>query len=201
MSETEIWKKIKNLSNYEISNLGNVRHFKKLKNLVLKKYNNGYLRFDACVDTNKYKHFYVHRLVAETFIPNVNNKPQVNHINGIKTDNRVENLEWVTPKENAQHAHKNGLVNYYSEVKIKSCKENLSHVDENKRLKAVKKKLKPIYCFELDKIFKSKYEASEFIGVKPNTIINVCCGYSYTCKGFHLRYLEEINNGLHKTKF
>ena len=57
----------------------------------------------------KRKTYLVHRLVGQAFIPNPNNKPTINHINGIKTDNRVCNLEWATHKEQKEHQIKNGL--------------------------------------------------------------------------------------------
>ncbi|MDF2908773.1 MAG: hypothetical protein K0R34_4094 [Herbinix sp.] len=60
-------------------------------------------------EDGKQKHFYVHRLVAEAFIPNPKNKPQVNHIDGKTRNNHMSNLEWVTARENVRHAYKTGL--------------------------------------------------------------------------------------------
>ena len=118
----EIWKDIIGYEGYyQVSNQGRI---KGLKRKVLAKNNStriisekifnpsinghGYLFF-LLRKSQYYRVGSVHRLVAEHFIPNPENKEQVNHINGIKTDNRVENLEWCTRSENAIHSFKIGL--------------------------------------------------------------------------------------------
>lgn len=106
----EFWKEVEGTNGaLFVSSLGRVRSFLRdgriLKPTPDKK---GYLRLRVTLNRER-KCYKVHRLVAEAFIDNPQNKPQVNHINGDKTDNRASNLEWVTNKENARHAIKSGL--------------------------------------------------------------------------------------------
>jgi len=160
----EFWKDINEHKGvYQISNLGKVRSldrmvfnqynsfFKKGKILSPYKTGRGYLSVELF--NKQYK---VHRLVAGEFIPNPNNNPEVNHINGIKTDNVSSNLEWVTSKENTQHALKNGL--RFNNVKGEDS--HLSKLTEKDILKIRNESM-------------SNTHLSKIYGVHPQTILRI----------------------------
>lgn len=106
----EIWKDIAGYEGYyQVSNFGRVKRFGSVKNLKPGDNGHGYLYVNLSVK-NKTKSFYVHRLVAIAFIENPLDKKTVNHVNGNKSDNSIENLEWATQSENSQHGFDTGLI-------------------------------------------------------------------------------------------
>lgn len=169
---------IKDFPDYFVDDEGNVysrkyhpiqNKYKKLKKMVAKKDKYGYLV--VCISKDR-KHYFrtIHRLVAQTFIPNPENKPQVNHISGDKTNNNVCNLEWVSAQENSIH-----------------------------RVKILKKiaKGKPVLQMKNNIIiakFCSANEAARAIGIHRNGINAVCRGVHKTAGGYQWKY-KDINNG------
>lgn len=115
----EIWKDVMGYEGlYKVSTYGNVFIVSKNRNQTPLKVRNGYLLVDLFKSGSK-KRISIHRLVAIHFLDNNENKPQVNHKNGIKTDNRLENLEWSTASENQRHSLNNGLK---KPIKGEECK-------------------------------------------------------------------------------
>lgn len=167
----EIWKDIQGYQGlYQISNLGNIKSFPRkysIKNeRILKpaKTSKGYY-FVYLYKNGKAKMYLLHRLIAESFIPNYNNKPCINHINGIKTDNRIENLEWATYSENTKHSYKIGL-----EKKSEKQKENCRKLGKSLG--------KSILQYDLDgnfiKEWISSAEAGRKLKINQSNII-ACC--------------------------
>jgi hypothetical protein len=161
----EIRKDIKDYEGiYQVCNFGNIKSFKKGVNVfILKKSNIKYVSFVLTINGVK-KNILVHRLVAKAFIPNPLNKPQVNHINGIKTDNRVENLEWCTAKENIQHAWSIGLCKPSDNQKKAISKHSKIRIGEL-HYRSIK-----VLNTENGQIFSSIKIAANFFGLNDHTL-------------------------------
>ena len=172
MSE-EIYKIIPEFANYEISNFGNIRRFKSKKPLtpsLCKK--TGYLMFDFCQNGNKYRKL-VHRIVLSTFVENIENKEQLNHINGIKSDNRLNNLEWNTRSENQKHSILIGLRH--------------ARGNHNSQCKLTEEQVLKIFNDER----KYKYISNEF-NISISTVADIKRGYSWT----HITKLDNIKKSI-----
>ena len=172
---TEEWKVIKDFPRYMISSYGRV--FSTKRNKILKPYNShGYCVVDLGERRDNRRASYVHRLVADAFISNPDNKEEVNHINSVRHDNRVENLEWVTPSENVKHAWKYGNARV-TEKMGKTTKELYS---------------KPVICVESKTLYDSLSQASKETGLYKASISRCARHPEKTLYGCHWRYAEEL---------
>ena len=162
MDDEEQWKEWPRDSRIMVSNKGNVVSHKRGEPYPLKvSYtNSGYQIVGAVSGSNKMQ--YVHRMVADTWIDNPNHYKEVNHINGDKDDNSVENLEWTTRSQNVLHAYRTGLM-----------------------------KTTPIRIVETGEVCESQYECARRIGCSQQAISACLTGRNQTCRGYHLEYVED----------
>lgn len=164
-----IWKDIEGATNYEISNNGNVRNKTTKKILKGRKTKGGYLQVSIKFDgEEKFKNQYIHRLVAEAFIENKNNKKEVNHKDGNKLNNNLNNLKWVTSSENQKHRHSIGI--------NKTSNRRIGKFDLNGHL-----------IKEYNSIIEAAEEENNGIRV---SIDNVLRGKRFTLKGYVWKYLD-----------
>lgn len=118
---------------------------------------------------NQPKYFSVHQLVAQTFLPNPDNKPTVNHIDGDKSNNHLDNLEWATYDEQMAHASKLGLLNYHSRDSEKYNSIAVANLERWNSTHRVKVK-----CIESGQVFASLAEAGRCLGVSKDVVDNAC---------------------------
>lgn len=173
------YRTIKDFSNYLIGNNGEVynKQTNHCKIPTSNKTGKGYLYVDL-YNGNKHARKYIHRLVAETYIPNPQNKPYVNHIDGNPHNNLVENLEWCTPLENVEHASK--IIKTMQQYKIANehRKRKVKMINKDSGLEIA--------------IFESISEASKQTGVHGSNIVACLKGrLSYT-KDYIWQYIEDL---------
>ena len=174
-------KPVKNFPRYYITPDGEIyscngrwdKSIKKMKTYIGP---NGYEQIMLCKNKKTYVKC-VHRLVAETFIPNPLNKPEVNHINGIRHDNRVQNLEWVTHSENVLHAFRK-----LKRKKPQGGKGRFGKLHPN---------IKIVLQIQDGKVIGEFYgtlEANRQTGVHPSNITSCCKGRRESAGGYQWRY-------------
>lgn len=185
----EIWKDIKGFEDYQISDKGRV--WSKLSNkiLKLKMDKNGYCKVNL-YKNGEQKTKNIHNLVAEVFIDNPENKPFIDHINTIRTDNRVCNLRWVTHKENCN----NPLTRkHISEVQIGKhyTEETKRKMSEAKKGKLNPKKSKKIYQYTIEGYLVKEWDSTKECwqnGFNFRHIYECCNGERNTHKGYKWSY-------------
>ena len=176
----EEWKYIKNSNEYEISTIGNIRRNKRNLKISDKPiYKIIRLKLD-----DRYKTYYIHRLVAETFIPNKDKKEFVNHIDGNKHNNSVSNLEWCTRQENEIHAWKNGMKEKIRTTSIANAKTARSYIHTNKLVRQFDLNMNFI------KEWDSAFRVQKQIGIDSSAISKCCRKKLKKAGGYIWQFVE-----------
>lgn len=172
----KVWSKIPD-SHYSVSSHGEVRNDLTGQIKTPHPNNKGY--YDVHLyDNSKRTIRRIHRLVAEAFIPNQEGKPCINHIDGDKLNNNVDNLEWVTHSENMKHAFGTGL-----------AKPHPSYGMRGRKNPNGGSKGKPIVCVTTNEEFSSTKQASEFFGITQSSIWDCLHGLRYYTHGLHFEFV------------
>ena len=181
---------IDDLKDYYIDTEGNVFNNKYKSNSKTKRHNFKKMKLGSFNNYSNIvlngKCYFVHRLVAKTFIPNPENKPQVNHINGNKKDNRVENLEWVTAKENLHHC----WYILHKDIIDDRAQKRLAKQEEQEKQKLKRKHENTIICVETGEIFESQISLANKLGISKQCLNNLIRNYQ-SHKNFYYLKLKD----------
>lgn len=189
--QKEEWKDIQNYEGYYIvSNTGRIKSLDRIEKIngwqrikrgkELIPYNCGAGYLVVCLAKNGYKRkFYIHRIVAETFIPNINNKKEVDHIDTIVTNNRIDNLRWVTRSEN-----------HLNPITRERRREVAKHI--KKASGANHHRSRPIYQYTLKGVFIKNWESSiqieQSMNISRRCVLDCCRGKYEKSHGYIWRY-------------
>lgn len=189
----EQWKPIKGYDHYDISNLGRVKSLERIAHTPLASYlkpenilkaadnGKGY-KFVRLWQDGKSKKHYIHRLVAEAFIPNPNNYPEVNHIDSDPSNNKVDNLEWVTHRQNAKHMMSQGR----GAMCRKEHKKRIAEINKKQRKAVIGKSVATG-----EEIRFPYLNATKERGFDTSSVSECCNGYRKNHKGYTWRFAEE----------
>ena len=182
--------KIDGFEDYGISKEGNVYSFK--SNIELKKSirPNGYLFVTLYKNKKPYRKS-IHRLVAITFISNPGQKPQVNHKDGDKTNNNINNLEWVTASENEIYKYKLGYINHFKGKRhSEKSKQKMSEWhQQHKRMGKDNVSSKKVLCIELNKTYSSLSDVERALGISTSNISACLNGRRKSAGGYTWRFI------------